>query len=68
MSCSMSCTMCFGIECHQFILKAGSILNQHIQRPSSAVTKVDVPDSSTQIIWTHKFEWYEVRCGSKNKY
>ena len=57
MSCSMSCTMCFGNERHQFIVKAGPNLNQHIQRPPSAVTNVDVPDSGTPIIWTHKFEW-----------
>ena len=29
-------------------------------------TKVDVPNSSIAIIWTLVFEWYMVRCRSKN--
>ena len=30
--------------------------------------KVDVPKSKTTIIWTPIFEWYVVRCGSKNRH
>ena len=32
------------------------------------LSKVDIPDSNTTIIWTRIFEWYVVRCGSKNGY
>ena len=32
------------------------------------LSKVDIPDSNTTIIWTPIFEWYVVRCGFKNRY
>ena len=28
--------------------------------------KVDVPNLNTTVIWTPVFEWYMVKCGSKN--
>jgi hypothetical protein len=31
-------------------------------------TKVDVPDSFTYLNQTPIFDWYVIRCGSKNKY
>ena len=30
------------------------------------VPKVDVPRFNTTTMWTPAFEWYVVRCGSKN--
>ena len=32
------------------------------------IPKVDVPNSNTKIIWSTIFEYYVVRCGSKNQY
>ena len=31
-----------------------------------SLIKVDMPKSNTTTMWTPAFEWYVVRCGSKN--
>ena len=32
------------------------------------LAKVDVPNLVIDLIWTPVFEWYVVKCGSKNRY
>jgi hypothetical protein len=41
----------------------GSILIYYLTR-----IKVDVPNSTIALNWAPTFEWYVVRCGSKNEY
>jgi hypothetical protein len=38
----------------------------HQKEPTT--TKVDMPNSQIAIFSTHVFEWYVVRCGSKNRH
>jgi hypothetical protein len=58
--------------CTSSFWKSPSILPSRVQfqdsRHLSADYKVDVPKSNTTIICTPIFEWYVVRCGSKNNY